>query len=83
MGGDPREVKKVLTEELFRRARLAWERHQAARAKDDMPGMRQAYDEMVQMLLPVYQNGSKDEVIDFLRKTEGAPVRAILKRLNA
>lgn len=83
MSGDLREVKKVLTEELLRRARLAWERYQVARAKGDMQGMRQAYDEMVQLLLPVCQNGYKDEVIGFLRKTEGVPVRAILKRLNA
>ena len=77
-----RELRKTLAEELLRRAAAAWEWHQKIRReRGDISEMRDAYDAFVRLLRPVYKHGFKKEVEDFLKKTDGTPVRAVLKRL--
>ncbi len=77
-----RELRKTLVEELLHRAGAAWGRYKSALKRSDMKIMRDEYEAVIQLLQPVYSHGFKKEVEDFLKKTDGMPVRAILKRLR-
>lgn len=76
-----RKLRKTLVEELLRRAGAAWGQYKGALKKGDMKAMRDEYEALIRLLQPVYDHGFKKEIEAFLKKTDGAPVRAVLKRL--
>lgn len=75
-----RELRHLFAKEVFRRAGLAAERYRKA-LKSDIGVAREAYEDLIKLLQPLYRSSSKKEVVGFLRNTKGMPVRAILKRL--